>query len=116
MATGDQSKRYRHYASECLRLAQLAPGSQKKDLLLQMAAGWRGGKTPTLDPGLIETTVGAAMDGPFPTIASGAHIDEAFNALLGGATALVVMDAQQPVGIITRLDLLEFMARRRARR
>jgi cystathionine beta-synthase len=68
------------------------------------------------DPGLIETTVGAAMDGPFPTIASGAHIDEAFNALLGGATALVVMDAQQPVGIITRLDLLEFMARRRARR
>ena len=68
------------------------------------------------DPGLIETTVGAAMDGPFPTIASGAHIDEAFNALLGGATALVVMDAQQPVGIITRLDLLEFMARSRARR
>jgi cystathionine beta-synthase len=68
------------------------------------------------DPGLIETTVGAAMDGPFPTIASGAHIDEAFNALLGGATALIVIDAQQPVGIITRLDLLEFMARRRARR
>ena len=68
------------------------------------------------DPGLIETTVGAAMDGPFPTIASGAHIDEAFNVLLGGATALVVMDAQQPVGIITRLDLLEFMARTRARR
>ena len=68
------------------------------------------------DPGLIETTVGAAMDGPFPTIAAGAHIDDAFNALLGGATALVVMDAEQPVGIITRLDLLEFMARSRARR
>jgi len=66
------------------------------------------------DPGLIETTVGAAMDGPFPTIPAGGHIDEAFNALLAGATALVVMDQEQPVGIITRLDLLEFMAHTRA--
>lgn len=68
------------------------------------------------DPGLIETTVGAAMDGPFPTIAAGAHVDEAFSALLGGATALVVVDADRPVGIITRLDLLEFMAHTRASR
>jgi cystathionine beta-synthase len=68
------------------------------------------------DPGLIDTTVGAAMDGPFPTITAGAHVDEAFNTLLGGATALVVMDAQRPVGIITRLDLLEFMAHTRAAR
>jgi predicted transcriptional regulator len=69
------------------------------------------------DPGLIETTVGAAMDGPFPTIREGAHVDEAFNALLGGATALVVMDAgEKPVGIITRVDLLEFMAHTRATR
>ncbi|HVH65041.1 MAG TPA: cystathionine beta-synthase [Candidatus Acidoferrum sp.] len=68
------------------------------------------------DPGLIETTVGAAMDGPFPTIAAGAHIDEAFNALLGGASALVVMESERPVGIITRLDLLEFMAHSRAAR
>ena len=66
------------------------------------------------DPGLIETTVGAAMDGPFPTIPAGAHVDEAFNALLGGATALVVIDKELPVGIITRLDLLEFMAHPRA--
>jgi hypothetical protein len=41
VATGDQSKRYRHYASECFRLAQLAPTSQEKDLLLQMAETWR---------------------------------------------------------------------------
>ncbi|HEY9286937.1 MAG TPA: cystathionine beta-synthase [Candidatus Dormibacteraeota bacterium] len=68
------------------------------------------------DPGLIDTTVGAAMDGPFPTITAGAHIDEAFNALLGGATALVVIEREQPVGIITRLDLLEFMTRTRAAR
>jgi cystathionine beta-synthase len=66
------------------------------------------------DPGLIEITVGAAMDGPFPTIPAGGHIDDAFNAILAGATALVVMDGEQPVGMITRLDLLEFMAHTRA--
>lgn len=66
------------------------------------------------DPSLIETTVGAAMDGPFQTIPATGHIDDAFNALLGGATALVVMDGEQPVGMITRLDLLEFMAHTRA--
>ncbi|MEO6796054.1 MAG: cystathionine beta-synthase [Candidatus Dormibacter sp.] len=66
------------------------------------------------DPGLIETTVGAAMDGPFPTIPAGGNIDDAFNALLAGAMALVVMDGDQPVGMITRLDLLEFMAHTRA--
>jgi len=41
VATGDQSKRYRNYASECFRLAQLAPTSPEKDLLLQMAETWR---------------------------------------------------------------------------
>src|SRR2546422_2737022 len=68
------------------------------------------------DPGLIETTVGAAMDGPFPTITAGAHVDEAFTAVLGGATAPIVMDQDRPVGIITRLDLLEFMAHTRPSR
>jgi cystathionine beta-synthase len=66
------------------------------------------------DPGLIETPVGAAMDGPFPTVTAGAHIEEAFNTLLGGAPAVVVIDATRPVGIITRLDLLEFMAHTRS--
>ncbi|MDQ6709417.1 MAG: cystathionine beta-synthase [Candidatus Dormibacteraeota bacterium] len=66
------------------------------------------------DPGLIETTVGAVMDGPFATIPAGGHIDDAFNALLAGASALVVMDGEQAVGMITRLDLLEFMAHTRA--
>jgi cystathionine beta-synthase len=68
------------------------------------------------DPGLIETTVGAAMDGPFPTVTAAAHIDEAFNTLLAGAPAVVVMDGTRPVGIITRLDLLEFMAHARGSR
>src|SRR5256885_10270714 len=46
------------------------------------------------EPGLIDTTVGAAMDGPFPTIAAGAHDDEAFSTLIAVDTELVETDAE----------------------
>jgi cystathionine beta-synthase len=62
------------------------------------------------DPRLVESAVGAAMDPPFPTISANADMDEAFDALLGGAAALVVTDLARPVGMITKLDLLEFVA------
>jgi cystathionine beta-synthase len=62
------------------------------------------------DPDLVESAVGAAMDPPFPTITTGADMDEAFDALLAGAAALVVIDRARPVGLITKLDLLEFVA------
>ena len=61
------------------------------------------------DPTLIDTPVGAAMDGPFPTISASAHIDEAFATLLSGASAVVVIEEERPISILTRLDLLEFM-------
>src|SRR6266851_3896090 len=62
------------------------------------------------DPTLVESAVGAAMDPPFPTIARTAEMDDAFDMLLAGAPALVVTDHDQPVGMITKLDLLEFVA------
>jgi cystathionine beta-synthase len=63
------------------------------------------------DPTLVDSAVGAAMDPPFPTIPRSAEIDEAFDVLLGGgAPALVVLDRDQPVGMLTKLDLLEFVA------
>ncbi len=68
------------------------------------------------DPSLIESSVGAAMDPPFPTIRRTADMDEAFDLLLGGAPALVVTDHEQPVGMITKLDLLEFVAQHNRRR
>src|SRR5205823_5276903 len=68
------------------------------------------------DPSLIESSVGAAMDPPFPTIRRTADVDEAFDLLLGGAPALVVTDNEQPVGMITKLDLLEFVAQHNRRR
>jgi cystathionine beta-synthase len=68
------------------------------------------------DPSLIESSVGAAMDPPFPTIARTADMDEAFDLLLGGAPALVITERDQPVGMITKLDLLEFVAQHNRRR
>jgi cystathionine beta-synthase len=68
------------------------------------------------DPSLVESSVGAAMDPPFPTIPRTADMDDAFDLLLGGATALVVVDLDQPVGMITKLDLLEFVAQHNVRR
>jgi cystathionine beta-synthase len=68
------------------------------------------------DPTLVDSAVGAAMDPPFPTIARTADMDDAFDLLLGGATALVVVDREQPVGMITKLDLLEFVAQHDRRR
>src|SRR5205085_794837 len=53
------------------------------------------------DPSLVESAVGAAMDPPFPTIPQNADIDDAFDLLLDGAAALVVLDqvAERPVGM-----------------
>jgi cystathionine beta-synthase len=68
------------------------------------------------DPSLIESAVGAAMDPPFPTIARNADMDEAFDLLLGGANAIVVVDRDEPVGMVTKLDLLEFVAQHTGRR
>ncbi|MBV9545573.1 MAG: cystathionine beta-synthase [Chloroflexi bacterium] len=68
------------------------------------------------DPTLVDSAVGAAMDPPFQTIPRSADVDEAFDMLLGGATALVITEREQPVGMITKLDLLEFVAHHNRRR
>jgi predicted transcriptional regulator len=43
-------------------------------------------------------------------------MDDAFDLLLGGAPALVVTEREEPVGMITKLDLLEFVAAHDRRR
>jgi len=61
-------------------------------------------------PEIVERTVGEVMDRPLPTIAADASIDDAFELLAGGATALVAVAEGQPTGVITKLDLLEYLA------
>jgi cystathionine beta-synthase len=66
------------------------------------------------DPGVVSESVGTAMDPPFRTMPADAPIEEAFEALLGGDAAVVVLDGPTPVGMVTRADLLEFVAHHRA--
>jgi len=64
------------------------------------------------DPSVVSTPVSTAMDAPFATMAVLAPIEDAFEAILGGEPALMVVDGDAPVGVITRSDLLEFVAHR----
>ena len=65
------------------------------------------------DPAVVTASVSAAMDPPFATVSADAPLDEAFAPLLGGAAAVTILDADRPVGVITRADLLEYVAHHR---
>ncbi|HEX9550150.1 MAG TPA: cystathionine beta-synthase [Candidatus Limnocylindrales bacterium] len=64
------------------------------------------------DPGIVGRTVGEVMDGPLPTIELDATLDEAFGLLSKGAPGIIGVQAGRPAGVVTRLDLLEFLAHR----
>jgi len=63
------------------------------------------------DPTIVNRTVGEVMEAPLPLVEASATLDEAF-ALLSGASALVAVRGEQPAGIVTKLDLLEFLSHR----
>jgi cystathionine beta-synthase len=67
------------------------------------------------DPSVVERTVGELMDPPLPVIDVGASLDDAFGLLAGTTSALVAVEAGQPAGIVTKLDLLEYVAHRPVR-
>jgi cystathionine beta-synthase len=62
------------------------------------------------NPDIVERTVGEVMDRPLPTLDLGATVDEAFALLSGGAAGLLVIRAGRPAGVVTKLDLLEYLA------
>jgi cystathionine beta-synthase len=57
--------------------------------------------------------VAQAMEPPLPSIESAESIDQVFADLSGGSPAVLVASAGAPVGVITRADLLEYLAARR---
>jgi cystathionine beta-synthase len=63
-------------------------------------------------PEIVERTVGEVMDPPLPTLDVEATVDEAFAHLADGAAGLLVVRAGRPAGVVTRLDILEFLAHR----
>jgi cystathionine beta-synthase len=63
------------------------------------------------DPSSIDRLVGDVAGPPLPTVGSGEEVDVAVEGL-ERAPAVLVLDSGHPVGILTRSDLLEFLAQR----
>jgi cystathionine beta-synthase len=62
------------------------------------------------DPTVVQRTIGEVMDRPLPTIEGPASLDAAFALLSGEAPAIVVVDDGRAAGVVTKLDLLEYLA------
>jgi cystathionine beta-synthase len=68
------------------------------------------------DPSIVDRTVGEVMDRPLPFVDVGTSLDAAFALLSDGSSAVIATRGERPVGVVTKLDVLEYLAHRRARR
>jgi cystathionine beta-synthase len=57
--------------------------------------------------------VAVAMQGPLTTVDADASVDDIVTALTGGTNAVVVADGGRPIGVVTRSDLLDYLAHAR---
>jgi cystathionine beta-synthase len=62
------------------------------------------------DPDAIGRDVADIMDDPLPVVDASRGVEEMFADLSRGAEAIVVAEDSRPVGVLTRADLLEFLA------
>jgi cystathionine beta-synthase len=65
------------------------------------------------NPDALHDDVAAAMQPPLAAVEAHQTLDEVFSTLTGRTNAVVVADAGKPVGVLTRSDLLEFLAHQR---
>jgi cystathionine beta-synthase len=65
------------------------------------------------NPDALHEDVVAAMQPPLATIEAGESFDEVFATLTGRTNAIVVAHDGRPIGVLTRSDLLEYLAHRR---
>ena len=65
------------------------------------------------DPDALHEDVATAMQPPLAAIDASQSLDEVFSTLTGRTNAVVVAEAGKPVGVVTRSDLLEFLAHHR---
>jgi cystathionine beta-synthase len=64
------------------------------------------------NPEVVDRTIGEIMEQPLPVIAVTATVDEAFSQLAGTTPALLAVRGDRPAGVVTKLDLLEYLAHR----
>jgi cystathionine beta-synthase len=65
------------------------------------------------NPDALNEDVAAAMQPPLAAVDSGETVDTVFSALTNGSPAVVVASAGRPAGMLTRSDLLEYLAHHR---
>src|ERR687888_164495 len=65
------------------------------------------------NPDALHEDVVEAMQPPLATIEAGESFDEVFATLTGRTNAIVVARRGRPIGVLTRSDLLEYLAHRR---
>jgi len=67
------------------------------------------------EPSLVDERVERLMDPPFPVVQATDDVERLYQELSSGAPALLAARDDRPVSIITKADLLEFVAHRRRR-
>jgi cystathionine beta-synthase len=65
------------------------------------------------NPDALHEDVAAAMQPPLAAVDATQSLDEVFSTLTGGTNAVVVAQRGRPIGVLTRSDLLEFLAHQR---
>ena len=85
---------------QCESLADVI-GSLQDRALLERVFG---------NPDAVHEDVAAAMQPPLAAVEASATLDEVFATLTGGTNAVVVAREGKPVGVLTRSDLLDFLA------
>jgi cystathionine beta-synthase len=66
------------------------------------------------NPDTLNEDVSTAMEPPLPAVELGESVETVYADLAGGGSGVVVADAGRPVGVLTRADLLEYLAHHRA--
>ncbi|HVS84473.1 MAG TPA: cystathionine beta-synthase, partial [Gaiellaceae bacterium] len=88
---------------ECESLADVIGSLQDRALLERVFA----------NADAVHEEVAAAMQPPLAAIEASATLDDVFSTLQGGMNAVVVARDGKPIGVLTRSDLLEYLAHRR---
>jgi cystathionine beta-synthase len=65
------------------------------------------------EPALVDATVERVMEAPFPVVQATEDVERLYAELAGGAPALLAVDDDRPISVITKADLLEFVAHQR---
>ena len=62
---------------------------------------------------LARVKVGEIMVRPLPQLATTVHLDEVYRLLLAGNTGVLAVEDEKVVGIVTRIDLIEYWNKQR---